>query len=440
MKEAFITFYSLISPYFLWYFSAINVVYTILLILGIIKVYRRRKEITIEEYTNILKSDSLPQITFVAPVYNNAKDTCRLIKNLTDLSYRYKKVILVNDGSTDDTLEILKEKLEVKEIPQLFKIRLKTKPIKMIYQSKRFDNVILIDKENGKRSDALNAGINAVQDDFFIAIDPDTVIDNDEFEKLIRPILTYPETIAVGASIRIKNGCVIRHGAINTDNFPDSFLGAMQTLEYLRAFLERQGWDYFGGNVCVSGAFSVIKTKIFITAGGYIDSIAQDMEIIMRLHRIMKKINKPYRIMYLPDPAAWTDGPDTLKMLKYQRANWHRGMLDSIYLHKGVFLNPRYGFFGLFTFPFWVWGEAIEPLVEFLGYFVVIFGLLFGLTDAKFVALFLLVTWGYTFLFTIFCILIEDFSFRKYKSLKTVFILMFCDLAEYFGYRQLTIL
>lgn len=439
VNERIASFFNWFDPFFLWYFSAINFVYALLLLLGSIYIYSRRKEISIEDFTRILNSNSLPEITMIIPFYNESEYLLKAIENILNLSYRYKQIIAVNDGSEDDSLEILKEKLELVEIPQFFKEPLPTQRIRAVYQSKSHRDIIILDKEHGTKFDANNAGINACTNPYFICIDADTIIDDIGFQALIRPILSSPDTVAVGAAVRINDGCKLVYNKITTERFPTRFLAMMQALEYIRSFQMRQGWNYLGGNFVVAGAFSVFPRNLIVNIGGYSPTVAEDMEIVVRLHRIMKKAKLPYKVIYLPDPVAWTSVPDTVKALAYQRGRWHRGLLETLWYHKAMCCNPQYGFFGFFNYPFWIWGEGLEPVIEALGFLVIIIGWILGFLNTQFFILLLGISLGFSILYTLTCVLIEELSFKKYTSLRTLIIFIIAALMENFGYRQMTL-
>lgn len=423
---------------FLWYFTAINLVYLVLLIIGSIKVFRRNKEVYLEGFTHVLQSNFLPEISFIVPALNEGHHIDQNIRNMQSLSYLYKQIIVINDGSKDNTLAVLKKELDLTPIPKFYDDKIPTAKIKQLYISKKFPEFLVIDKENGGgKFDALNAGINAVQNPYYVAIDADTLIDDKSFLSLVRPLLTDPNLIAVGASVKISNGCSFGYQKISTSAFPRNILPALQTLEYMRSFLERQGWDYIGGNFVLAGAFSIFKTEAIVKVGGYVNTVAEDMEIIIRLHRVMTEKKIPYRIMYLPDPVAWTKAPEKIKTLSRQRAKWHRGLLDCLWYHRKMFFNPRYGVFGYFIYPFWLWGEAVEPIIEALGMIYIIVGFFFGKVFFHFFVFFLITTWGFTLLFTTICILIEEFSFNRYPNLRSLIYLFLYNLLENFGYRQM---
>lgn len=422
-----------------WYFLAINLVYASLLMLGAFGVYKRRKELSVEDFTSILHSNALPEISFIIPMYNEEKNIMGCIRSILNLSYRYKQLICVNDESIDNTLGLLKNELDLIKIPNFISSVIVTTDIKQVYQSRKHPEIIVIDKFHKGKFDTVNVGINACQDPYFIAVDADTFVDDVGFESMIRPILAYPETVAVGGTVRIKNGCTLDFNKVNTTKLSFKALHLFQGLEYIRSFLQRQGWNYIGGNFVIAGAFSIFPTEVIRKTGGFASSIAEDMEIVVRLHHIMKDHKIKYRITYLPDPVAWTEGPSKLSDLARQRTNWHWGLLETLYFHKKMCLNPKYRLFGLFNYPFWIWGEALEPIVEAIGYLLIIAAWLFGFLNTSFFILLFIVTLGFTFVYSLVCLLVEELSFKKYTSLKTVLMMFLLSLIENLGYRQLMI-
>ncbi len=440
MGETFEYYYWALGIFFLIYFGLVNFVYAIVTSLGSYNTAKRIQEQHKEDSTSILRSNSLPELTFLVPVYNEPTEIVKCVETLLSLSYRYKEIVVINDGSDDDTFDLLNETFALKTMPIHFPQKLPSKPIRGLYKSTTHSNLIVIDKENGTKYDALNAGLNACNTPYFITIDADTIIDDGEFESAIRPILTHPETIAVGAGVRISNNCLLVNRTISTEKFPKNYFPTMQTLEYLRSFLMRQGWNYTGGNYCIAGAFAVFSREAVMNIKGYAPTFANDLEIIMRLHRFYQEANIPYKITYLPEPVAWSEGPSTYKRLSLQRMLWHRGLLESLWFHKKMFFNHRYGAFGMFVYPVAVFGEAFEPLVEILGYIYVFVGVLLGIIGWHYICLLLLVSWGLTMIFSLFCLMIEELSYRKYPTYRGTLKLIGYALLENFGYRQLTLL
>ncbi len=439
MQEIFITLMTFIGTVFLIYFTTINLVYSVLLLFGSLKVYRRKNQLNVEDLEYLLHSNSLPEISFIIPSYNEGMHIISTIDNLLNLSYRYKQFIVVNDGSTDNTMELLHKKYQLIPIALYYDEVIPTKPIRKLYRSYKHPELIIIDKENGKKSDAMNAGLNACMNYFYISVDADTFIDDSYFEALIHPLLLSRKLIAMGASVRIRNGCTFSYRQITTQYFPQSYISAMQSIEYLRAFLMRQGWDYFGGNFCLSGAFAAYVTTVVKKVGGYAPTVADDLEIILRLNRCLLASGVNYTINYIPDPVAWTDAPSTFKELGRQRFLWHRGTMEASWFHRVMFMNPRYGKYGLFVFPFLVFAEILEPIMEVLGYIYLGIGLWYGLFHLTSILLVVLIIWAFTFVNSIFCLLIEEITFNKYPTFRSIALLFFYSFIENFGYRQMTL-
>ena len=440
MEEVFSALVPYVDVFFFIFFAIINLVYAVLLLVGALTVYRRKQELNFEDLEYLLHSNSLPEIAFIIPSYNEGDDLIMMIDNLINLSYRYKKIIVVNDGSTDNTMETTIKKYELIKIAKFYKDELPTKHVRGIYKSLRHPELIILDKENGQKQDALNAGLNACSNHFFIGIDADTFIDDSSFAAIVQPMLTSPKLAAMGVSVRIRNGCTFSFRRVTTFDFPQNFWASVQSLEYLRSFLMRQGWNYFGGNVCLSGAFGIFVTDIVKKAGGYADTFTNDLEITLRLNRVLLDENIEYKIVYIPDPAAWTDVPTSYKVLSNQRSVWHRGTMECGWFHRIMFFNPKYKQYGLFAFPFLIFSEIVEPIVELLGYLYIFLGLYLGVFTYNSVLLLFFIIWVFTFAFTIFCIFIEEITFNKYPSLRTIFLLFLTCLVENFGYRQMTIL
>lgn len=439
MNELFNYSIYFLNPFFLIYFGFINLIYTILLFYGVKRVNSRARQLAVESLMPIYRSESLPEITFMVAAYNEESDILTTIDNLLALSYEYKRILIINDGSTDGTLDLLKRQYHLLPMPKYYEDKLPSKPVRGLYQSKSHPIIQVIDKENGEKFDALNAGLNACTTTFFITVDADTCIEDANFESLIRPIFFEKTNVALGAAVYIKNGCLLKYNQISPDIAPGDYLSAMQSIEYIRAFLSRQGWNYLGGNVVISGAFSILLTKVVMQCGGFAPTIANDMEIIIRLNRILIATKTPYRIIYLPDPVAWTDAPMTIRELGRQRAGWHRGLLESIWYNRVLFFNTNYRPYGFWTFSFLVLAEALEPLVELLAYLYVLVGLWLHAFDTYALLLILCVVWMFNFFLSLAALLVEETTFSRYTQFKRIVYLMYYSLIENLGYKQMNL-
>lgn len=423
------------------YFLFVNVIYLITYSFGAYHEIVEVQEFDKDDISRTLKTNSLPEITILVPAYNEAESILNCIDNLHSISFVQKKIIIINDGSTDNTLSLLIEHFKMVPCPLYFDSIIETKPIRGVYKSRDalYSELLVIDKENGLKQDALNAGINATTTSHLITIDADTLIDDYQFKASLRELFLYPDTIAIGAGVSISNECGFSYHKISTEGFPQSYFVAMEGLEYLRCFLMRQGFNYFGGNFCISGAFAFFKREALVNVYGFGPTFANDMEIIIKLQRYYRANKIPFKITYLSEPIAWTDGPTNFKSLGHQRMLWHRGLLECLWFHKTIFYNPRYGGFGIFIFPLAVFCEAFEPVVEFLGYLYLIFGFCLGLIGWHFLMVVIFISWGCSLVFSLFALTIEEYTYRRYSSMRSSLKLLMYAFLENFGYRQMTI-
>lgn len=423
------------------YFLFINSFYALLLVISFLEIYRRYAEVKSEKFDHILRSESVPAITILAPAYNESANIVESVLSILKLSYPKLEVIVINDGSGDNTLDVLQGAFDLIAIPPAFPTQVKCSQIRQVFRSKRHKNLRVIDKVNGGKADSLNAGINACNTPYFMAIDADTIVEKDALQRMIRPTLTQKNVIASCGTIRVANSCVVEKGFIKEVRFPTNLLAMVQTVEYLRAFLfGRLGWNRLGGNLVISGAFGLFNHNAVLKVGGYrTDTVGEDMELTVHLHKYMLKNKIPYRIEFIPDPVVWTEVPESIKVLNRQRERWHRGLIETLVRHRDVLLNPRYKWMGFVSYPFFLFGELLAPLIELLGYIGLFLGLYLGVVNSDYAILFFILAWGYAAFLSLFAILLEISSFRRYTKATDLFKMIFCLFVEALGYRQMTV-
>ena len=256
------------------------------------------------------------------------------------------------------------------------------------------------------------------------------------------PFIEDKKTIAVGGIVRIANGSVIKRGRVVDIGLPKSRVAMFQIVEYLRAFLTgRVGWDAVNSLLIVSGAFGAFKKDAVIEVGGYAkNTIGEDMELIVKMHDYFLRNKRKYRIKFVPDPVCWTQAPETLKDLRSQRRRWHIGLMDSLLKHKRMFFNPRYKQIGLIAVPYFWLFEMMGPVIEIIGYVMIPLAYIFGLLNLKYFLLFFAASILYGILLSLGAILLEEYTFNKYPTLKQLMKLSLYGVLENFGYRQLTTL
>ena len=426
---------------FFGYFIAIYAVYAGLNVLAMIQVRRYLRIASFTDADNVFSSLDLP-ISVIVPAYNESSTIITATRAMLQLEYPDYEVLIVNDGSRDDTLEKLQREFQLQPFPEAYRQRVPCKPVRGVYRSLRYPSLRVIDKENGgSKADALNAGINACRYPLFCAVDADSVLDLASLRRAVRPFLEDPDTVAAGGTVRIANGCRVRGGFLEQVGLADNFLAQVQVVEYLRAFLfGRMGWDYLNAVLIVSGAFGVFDKEAVVAVGGYrSDAIGEDMELILRLHRLMRERGRRYRITFVPDPICWTDAPEDLRTLRKQRVRWHHGLAQSLSLHRGLFFRRHGGAVSWLAMPFFYVFELLGPAVETAGYVFMLVAALFGWIDWSVTGLFFSLAVGLGVMLSTSALLLEEISFHVYPRTRDLPRLYVVAIVENFGYRQLTV-
>ena len=430
-----------LDHFFLAYFLLVNGFYTTLLLMSRPELWEVVFFTSDADNKRLYHTRVLPGVTMVVPAFNEEATIRNAVEAMLNLKYPTLEVIVINDGSQDNTLQVLKDAFDLFEMPPVVRRQLPFAEVRGLYQSATHPFLTVLDKENGGKADALNAGLCLARTPLVCCLDGDTLIEPDALLKMVRPYMTKSHVIAVGGTIRIANGSVVKEGRVVKPGLVARPLVAIQVVEYLRAFMfGRLGLNRLGGNMVISGAFGLFDRKVMVAAGGYAHgTVGEDMEVVVRLHRYAREQKMPYRVDFVPDPVAWTEAPATLRQLGRQRDRWHRGLFQTVLKHKVMFFNPRYGMAGLVGFPYIVLIELMAPLVEMFGYVGFTVGLWMGWIHWLVAVLFLMAAWGLGAGLSMFAIFLEEASFQRYPRLRQVFWLMFMSLVEQFGFRQMTV-
>ncbi|HEX8196385.1 MAG TPA: glycosyltransferase [Pyrinomonadaceae bacterium] len=423
----------------LLFFVGLNLGYILLNVLSYLSLPRYIKRQVLAHLPEPHTSFGLP-ISIVIAAYNEESVVAASIRSLLQLNYPNFEIVVVNDGSKDNTLEVLKKEFELVKMPVTFRRRVKHQTVRGVYQSAQYQELRVIDKENGgAKSDAINAGINAARFSLFLPLDADTILERDSLRLMVQPFLENPHTIATGGSVRIANGCEVSGGYLTRVGVPGNLIALFQIIEYFRAFLfGRVGWSAINALPLISGAFGLFHKESVISVGGYRhDTLGEDMELVLRLHREFRLKGKPYRITFVADAACWTEAPESLKVLKRQRVRWQRGLMESLSMNRQLFFHPKSGFLGWLTLPFLLIFEGLSPVIEVGGYVAMLFCFIFGFISLKAFAAFMLLAIGLGLLLSFTSILLEEISFRTYPKTKHLLVLFGGAILENLGYRQL---
>ena len=435
----FVRVFNFVEAAIIVYVASINLIYFLLMVIGYFTLRRSPHRIGNEERDALLGSPLLPPVAVLAPAYNESA-TCReSVRAMLGLRYPNHEVIVINDGSKDDTLAVLIDEFKLYRSGRVPSGALPSKPVRGVYESRDPIRLVVIDKENGGKADSLNAGINFARAPLVCAVDSDSLLEADSLLYVVEPFLTDQTTLASGGIIRVVNGCEVAGGRVVEVRAPEKFIPLFQAVEYLRAFLGgRVAFTFLNSLLIISGAFGLFRRDAVLEAGGYKTStVGEDMELVVRLHRIWRDAKRDYRIVFVPEPVCWTEVPETLKVLKRQRNRWQRGTVDSIGMHKRMLLNPRYGILGTFAMPYFFLFEMLGPAIELLGYLVTIVGWAFGLIATETAILFFVVSILFGVLLSMSAIVLEELTKRRYPRAKDIATLFVAAVVENFGFRQL---
>ncbi|MEA4807013.1 glycosyltransferase [Acetobacterium wieringae] len=431
--------------YIAFYAMAVNLVYLILLVFSYISVVRQERLWKIKDMSLLFKKRMLPSISIIAPAYNEEKTIIESANSLLNLKYPEYELIIVNDGSKDQTLNTLINYYDLKRVDYLYDSRLSTKAVRGIYLNRSRPQLIVVDKLNGGKADSLNVGINIANKEYVCGIDADSLLEDDALIKLASLTLDEEtETPALGGNILPINGCTIDHGQIAQKGLAESKLARFQTIEYIRSFMSgRLGWSYFNCLLIISGAFGLFRKERIIDVGGYLtssgryktDTVGEDMELVVRISRQMKESKRHFRILYAYNANCWTEVPEDLKTLKKQRYRWHRGLIEILTYHRKMMFNPSYGRIGTVAIPYFYIFEMLGPLFEIQGYLMIVLSALLGILNVQ-IAIILFVSMVLMgILVSISSLLISEKNGQNF-SRKELWILVFYATIENFGVRQ----
>ncbi len=421
------------------YFFVINAQYIILIL---ISFQRLREYLRLSKTDFYVATEYTPSISIIVPARNEEHTIVETVISLFRLDYPDFEILVVNDGSTDSTLDSLIDYFELKPVEASYENSedwIPCETVHGLYSSFVHSHLLVVDKKNGGKSDALNAGINFAKHPLFCSIDADSILEKQTLLKLVQPFLNSEETVAVGGIVRVANGCTIRDGVLKDVVLPLSPLIITQIIEYLRAFLtNRVGWEKINSLVIISGAIGLFKRSVVMELGGYKHTIGEDMELTLRMHKHLRQKRRKYRIDFAPDAVCWTQVPTNLKSLSSQRIRWQRGMIDSLWTHKDMLFNPRYGTVGFLALPYFWFFEMMGPAIEASGYVVLLWVFASGVISDFFVFVFLM-AYLFGLFFSLVAIFINEISYNYYKRYKEILKLILYAMLDPIWYRPFTV-
>jgi cellulose synthase/poly-beta-1,6-N-acetylglucosamine synthase-like glycosyltransferase len=422
------------------YFVGINFCYTVLTLISYVQSSLRVRQARAANFELLSQSRLTPPVSIIIPAHNEEPMIVNSVATALAINYPEFEVIVVNDGSRDRTLRRLIETFDLAGSQRPYRATFPTSRIRRIYYSKTHSNLYVIDKENGGKADALNAGVNFSRYRYVCNTDADTLFEKDALIRVIRHIVRDPRRIvAVGGQVRVGNGFRVQHGEIVERHLPSKLLPKFQIVEYLRTFLgNRVGWSSMNAMLLISGAFGMWRRDALVSVGGFNrEIIGEDLEVTMRFHRVFRKRKEEYAVVALPDPVCWTEAPEDIHSFYQQRNRWHRVLLESYWTHREMLLNTKFGAVGLLGMPYYLFFEILGPFMEVFSYFVILGAYGLGFLQIETLVLFLLLSVGYTTFLNILAILIEELHYHTY-SLSEVLQLILVGFLDNLGYRQLS--
>jgi cellulose synthase/poly-beta-1,6-N-acetylglucosamine synthase-like glycosyltransferase len=427
-----------------FYAISVSMAYIILAILSAraLHVYLRKNKFIDHNVT--LTSPYAPSVSLIAPAYNEEKTIVENIRSLMSIHYNNFEIIIVNDGSKDTTLQTMINAYNLKKVDFFINEQIPCKHIRGVYKStnKAHRKLVVVDKENGGKADALNAGINVSQFDLITCIDVDCIIEQDAILKMVKPFMEEKDhVIATGGVIRIANSCEIEDGRLLHAKVPKNIIPRFQVIEYLRAFLMgRMAWSKLNGLLLISGALGFFDKKVVVDCGGYNhNTVGEDMELVVRMRRYMSDNKKPYKVVYIPDPLCWTEAPADYKILGQQRNRWMRGTMETLWMHKSLFMNPKYGLLGVLSYPFWMLFEWLAPIIEFLGLLYFLFLVFMGYSNWYFFLILFATVYFFAITISILALVFEEFSYRQYSKHSDILKLIGTAMVEPLIYHPRTV-
>jgi cellulose synthase/poly-beta-1,6-N-acetylglucosamine synthase-like glycosyltransferase len=425
------------------YFLLINSSYLILIMVAGAGTLRHVRSLSSGGRTEALGGRLALGVSVIMPAHNESAGIVAAVQAMLSLRYPRHEVVVVDDGSADDTLSRLSEAFDLVEVERLLPADVAAHAAVRSVAAPRDGRTRLtvVSKDNSGKAESVNVGINACGEDLVAIVDADSLLDPDALLVVTQPFANDPlRVIATGGVVRIANGCTVTAGRVTGIRMPASWLARIQVVEYLRAFqLSRAGWSKMGALILISGAFGVFRRDVLVEAGGISQgTLGEDFELVVRLHKRMRDSRRDYQIEFVAEPVCWTEAPVTARVLRRQRQRWHRGLWETLWASRAMLGRPRYGRVGLAALPWhWVF-ELAAPVIELGGLFLMALGAALGVISLVAFGLFLAVAYGYAAVVALAAMVIEELSFPRYRRWRDLGAAFFACLAENLGYRQVT--
>lgn len=423
----------------LLYFLFLNTTYTIITIYAFLYI-KQSSEATpgLSRLNDLMSLSNLRPISILVPAYNEELNIVNSLRGTLQLQYEEFEVIVINDGSTDDTMKELHQAFDLIQIDRPPKQILDTASVHTVMRSRTDPRLWVLDKDNGGKADALNAGLTYSSYPLFCAIDADSLLESDALLRMGQQFLIDKELIAAGGAVRVLNGCTVKNSQVVEVRAPKSILSNIQISEYLRGFMAgRVAFGEMESLLIISGAFGIFRKDLVMAISGFRKTVGEDMDLVLRLHRHCVDNKIKYKVRYVPEPVCWTQVPGDLLTLLRQRNRWQRGLVDSIWHNRVMLFNPKFGKAGMIGMPYFFFVELLGPIIEFIGYLGFVLFLLFHLLNPTYALLFFILSIVWGMWLNAAAVLLDNYALHKYPSIRDSYKIAILGTLEYFGYRQL---
>lgn len=430
-----------INIFFFYYVFIYAIVFFISTISSVLELNEDRHKRKYFNKLSIKSNENYVPVSILVPAYNEESTVADCIESLAHQDYPDYEIIVIDDGSSDNTSSVVVDRFNLKKVARPIRRLVNCRKEESIYEGviNNKIKITLVKKENGGKADALNMGINISNYPLFISLDADSILQKDSLTNIVMPYMEDDTTVAVGGNIKVSNSVVLDNGEVVKILTPKNLFVIFQTIEYFRVFLTTRVWfNKFNGNLIISGAFGLFKKSAAINVGGYdTNTIGEDMDLVVKLHSFYRKNKLPYSIKYSHKAICWSQVPENYNDLKGQRRRWHIGLITSLYTHKYIFLNLKYGLVGVFSFLYFVIFEMLSCIIDVFGLLLIVVSYFLGFLNIDFLFTFLIVYIGYGVVISIASIILESYSFKNTLNFKSIFVYTIFSVLESFGYRQI---
>lgn len=430
-----------LNIFFMYYIFIYSVIFFISTISSVLELYDSKRKKRFLNEISIKSHENYIPISILVPAYNEEETVVDCIKSLSYLDYPEYEIIVIDDGSKDNTSSVVIEGFNLKKIARPIRRVVQCEKEESVYEGYTFNNkkITLVKKNNGGKADALNMGINISKYPLFVSLDADSILQRDSLRNIVKPFMEDDTTVAVGGNIKVANQVVLDKGEVVKTYSPKKLLVIFQLIEYYRVFLTTRVWfNRFNGNLIISGAFGLFKKSSVLNIGGYdTNTVGEDMDLVVKLHSFYRKNRIPYNIKYAYDAICWSQVPEKYKDFKNQRRRWHIGLITSLINHKYILLNPKYGLIGVFSFLYFLIYELLSCILDIVGIVIVILSYFAGILSIEFLFVFFIFYITYGVAISVTSIMLENYVFNHIPSVWSILKLILLSIIECFGYRQI---